>query len=193
MVAYTERLGGVHVAPGLLRRILKARVEPSRVAAHGMRPPLARRERLLVKERDQAGAPVVATTVALYHRGDADAATGWHRMPWEELGRVRWDRRQRVLELTRFPGGPTRTLRLRLPGVSRIPDVVRERVAATELVGVPVPLGNGTTATVCARRRPMTSELVWVVMVADGVDPNGGDTRARIATAIRELRVQLAP
>ena len=192
MAVHVERLGGMHVAPGPLKRVLRQLRDDSRTAAHGMQPPpMARHERLLLTERDQAGTPVVATTLALYHRSDPVGAGGWHRMPWEELGRVRWDRLNRRLEVTRYPGGPSRTLRLRLAVTSRVPDVIRDRVGATELGGLPVALGNGTTATVAARRRPITSEIIWVVMLPDGCSPNDPGTRDVVSAAMRELRVQL--
>src|SRR5512138_2043974 len=95
---------------------LRALPRPAKPAVD-LRPPLPRGERVLLTEHDSGGGggggggPIVATPRALYHH-----AGGWHRLPWEELGRVRWTPAEGRLELTRFGAPPTR---LRIPADSR--------------------------------------------------------------------------
>jgi hypothetical protein len=150
-------------------------------AALNQRPPLARGERALITERDLAGYHVVASTAALHYQ-----AYGWRRLPWEELGRVRW--RDGVLELTRFDG---ESIQVRLPGSSRLPEVVRDLVGSTELIGTRVALIDGRFATVAARRRPSTGETIWIARLPDGADPADPGIQARVDSAIRELRTLL--
>jgi hypothetical protein len=153
-------------------------------AAGAPPPPLPRGERVLVTERDtDGGGPIVATRRALYQH-----AAGWRRLPWEELGRVRWRPTDGRLELTRFGA---EQIRLRIPAYSRLPRVVRELIAATELIGTRVAMVDGRTGTVSARRRPGTGETIWVVQLPDGTDPADPGAQARADTAIRELRALL--
>jgi hypothetical protein len=169
MATHAERHVGLRVLP-----------RPATPALH-RRPPLARGERVLITEQDSSdgGGPIVATSRALYHH-----AGGW-RLPWEELGRVRWTPAEGRLELTRFGAPPTL---LRIPSASRLPRIIRDLVGATELIGTRVAMVDGRAATVSARRRPGTGETIWVVQLPDGTDPGDPGTEARVDAAIRELR-----
>jgi hypothetical protein len=150
-------------------------------SAHRTRPPLLRGERVLVEERAEGSAPVVATNRALHHRGPE----GWRRVPWEETGRVRWDAQRHVLELATFSGQP---LELRLARPTRLPSVARERVAATVLVTTRVELNGTGCAMVTARSRPGTSQVVWIVKLDDGVDQGDPAVQAEVDSAIHNLR-----
>ena len=175
----------------LLRDALRqVRARSSRVPTHGMHPPLVTGERALVKEEDAGGVPVVATTFALHHLSRAESMATWQRMPWEEIGRIHWERRASVLTLVRFPGGPQRTVRLRLSPSSALPALVRERVAATEIASADIAL-RGYPSTVRARRRPGTSHIVWIVLLGAGVNPHEPEVRAAIDAATRDLRARL--
>src|SRR5262249_54837279 len=123
-------------------------------------------------------------TRALHHRGPQ----GWQRMPWEETGRVRWDARQRLLELLSFSGEP---LNLRLSDRTRLPAVARERGAATELVSSRMEIDGTGCAMVTARSRPGTTQVVWIVRLNDGVDHTDLAIQAAVDTAIRSLRRQV--
>jgi hypothetical protein len=169
--------------PGLVRAALTARSGP----AHRIRPPLQRGERVLLAERAEGSAPVVATTRALYHRG----AEGWQRWPWEETGRVHWDDARHILHITRYADGPPETVSVRLLPQTRIPALAKERVAATIVLSTRVSLDGTGQAVITARCRPGTSEAVWVVQLADGVDPTDPEVAATVDIAIRNLRPYL--
>jgi len=158
--------------------------------AHDPRPPLARRERVLLRLRDTTDAPVVATTVALHHRC---SPTGWRRLDWADTGRVRFDAVTGQLTVTALVAGEPHELNLPDPGGARLAAVIRERVAATVLASSRVPLDNGTTALVTARRRPDTAEVLWVVLLPDGVDPTDPMIQSRTDDAIRILRSTALP
>jgi hypothetical protein len=170
-------------AGSLVRAAFNARSGP----AHRIRPPLQRGERVLLAERAEGSAPIVATTRALYHRG----ADGWQRWPWEETGRVHWDEARHTLQVTRYADGPPETVSVRLLPLTRIPALARERVAATILLSTRVDLKDSGQAVITARCRPGTSEAVWVVQLADGVDPADPEVQATVDTAIRDLRPYL--
>jgi hypothetical protein len=175
----------------LLRQVLRQlRARSARLPAHGMYPPLQPRERALFAEEQAGGVPVVATTFALHHLCQTTAMATWQRLPWEEMGRVHWERRTSVLTLVRFPGGPQRTVRLRLSPSSALPALVRERVAATEIAAAQIAL-TGYPSTVRARRRPGTTRIVWIVLLGAGVNPHDPQVQAGIDAATRELRTRL--
>jgi hypothetical protein len=163
--------------------------ERSRVAAHDGRPPLAHRERILLQLRDNAEAPVVATTGALHHRSSLDGPGGWRRLGWADTGRVRFDADAGLLELTALGSGPAHRLGVAGRAGARLAAMIRERVAATVLATSRVPLDHGTSALVTARRRPDTAEIIWVVLLPGGADPTDPVTQARTDAAIRELCV----
>ena len=152
--------------------------------------PLLPGERALIAEEEAGGVPVVATTFALHHVGQPAGTATWQRLPWEEMGRVHWERRTGVLTLVRFPGGPQRTVRLRLSPSSALPALVRERVAATEIAAAEIAL-TGYPSTVRARRRPGTTRIVWIVLLGAGVDPHDPQVQAGIDAATQELRTRL--
>jgi len=158
----------------------------SRPGAHDGRPPLARRERILLRLKDTADAPVVATTLALHHRC---SPIGWRRLDWVETGRVRFDPVSGALRVTGLGVGDPHELHLPDPAGARLAAVIRERVAATVLASSRVALDNGATALVTARRRPDTAEVLWVVLLPDGADPTDPLTQSRTDEAIRALRI----
>jgi hypothetical protein len=148
------------------------------------RPSLAPGERVLAVEGDGDGGSVVATNQALYHRANGSP---WNRLGWEETGRVSWDARRDRLDLTDL--AVSRRLTLSLPRV--MVALVRERVAATWLASRRLAVTEGVTALVMARRRPGSTDLVWVVALDGGVDPDEPTVRAGVLAAIHRLRADI--
>jgi hypothetical protein len=148
------------------------------------RPPLDPGERVLATEGDGNGGSVVATTLALYHRANGSP---WSRLGWEETSRMSWDARRDRLDLTDL--AVERRLTLSVP--RSLVALVRERVGSTLLVGARVPVAEGATALVVARRRPGSSNLVWVVALDVDVDGEDPRVRAGVAAAIHRLRVDI--
>jgi hypothetical protein len=136
---------------------------------------LAAGERILVVTPDQRA---VASDRALYHQ--EATATGWRRLGWEQIDEVNWDADR--AELTVTAAGQDRQ---KLPGNERFASVARERLTSTRLVQVRVPLPDGRTADVAARRRPGSDELHWVVR-APGPDTVDDE---HVTQAIHQVRV----
>ena len=126
----------------------------------------------------------MATTLALYHQANGSP---WSRLGWEETGRVSWDARRDRLDLSDL--AINRRLTLSLPRV--MVALVRERVAATWLVSRRLAVTDGVTALVMARRRPGSSELVWVVALDGEVDGDEPAVRAGVLAAIHRLRADI--
>lgn len=156
------------------------------------RPPLARGEHVLATEHDAAGALVVATTLAIYHRmADSDGeCSPWQRLGWEETGRVSWDPQRHVLDLTGAVPDPYH-LELTLADRTRMVALSTERVAASQLAMMRVTLSDGGTAIIQARRQPSSAKVSWVVMLDNATDPHDPDVQARVCAAIRALRIEL--
>jgi hypothetical protein len=166
---------------------LMSMVRPRRPAGgrhRPARPDLAAGERVLAVEGDGDGGSVVATTLALYHRANGSP---WSRLGWEETGRVSWDARRDRLDVSDLAV----QLRLTLSLPRDMVTLVRERVAATWLASRRLAVGGGVTALVMARRRPGSSELVWVVALDGEVDGDEPAVRAGVLAAIHRLRAAI--
>lgn len=150
--------------------------------------PILPAERVLTSSRDVAGSLIVATRRALYHQDRREPSQGWSRLGWENVTRVSWDDRRRILTLTGLrPDGTWRT-DLRLPRHTALAELARERVASTLLASTTVRLGGRVCACVTARRQPGSGKVMWVV-VLNGADGAGEPAiRARVAAAIATLR-----
>ena len=153
-------------------------------------PLLAGGERVLVTDRDAAGAQVLATTFAIYHRDSSSPEDPWRRLEWAETRNVSWDRKQGTLHLRALVPGSASDMTLTLAPRTPIAALARERVAATVLASERVPLGERDTAVLSARRRPGSAELTWVVVLNGDADPDDADVRARVSSAIRRLRAE---
>jgi hypothetical protein len=147
-------------------------------------------ERVLYREAQPVGDPVLATDRGIYQQ-DGAAEADWHRLGWEEIHEVRWVPERGVLTLTSLVPRVSPGMALRLPSRSRLPRLVEERMATAVLATSHVRLPCGALARVCARRRPGTGEVSWVVMFGRGVDPDSSEVQAQLPAAIHHLRVQV--
>jgi hypothetical protein len=144
-------------------------------------PSLLAGERVLATESDGNGSSVVATTQGLLHGVDG----AWKRLPWEEIGRVGWDGQAGALTMSRLVHPEAGDLRVTVPRRSPLVALVHERVTASVLATVRIPLPDGRVGVITGRRRPGTDEVFWVVVLPDGVDADHPDVAARVAAAIR--------
>jgi hypothetical protein len=146
--------------------------------AHSAGPELrlAPGERILIVGPDGRA---VASDRALYYQ--EAGVTGWHRLGWEEIDELHWDPGRAQLAVTAGAGEDRR----KLPGTERFASVACERTTSTRLVQVRVPLADGRTAQVAARRRPGSEKLHWVVRVPDA----GAVDDDQVARAIHQVRV----
>jgi hypothetical protein len=149
-------------------------------------PALVHGERVLAGLVDAAGAPVVATTHAIYLGGGLPA---WRRLGWVDLVGANWEPRRAVLHLVGRSAGET--YEVRLTGRPRLVALARERFQASFLISAPLPLDGGRIAAVTARRDPGSREVTWMVRLPDATDADDPDVRKRVAATIRHLRAEL--
>jgi hypothetical protein len=151
-------------------------------------PPLAHGERILASLVDAAGAPVMATTEAIYLGG---CRHGWRRLGWVELGSVSWEPRRGILLMVGLAEDEAYQVRLGNTAQPPLAALAREQFDASRLISAPVPLRGGRTAAVIARRAPGSQQMTWTVRLPAGTDADDPDVLDRVATAIRSLRTEL--
>jgi hypothetical protein len=196
MATHTGRLTVTQLGIGMSVRVLRSLRSGVRGATKSLsraadgHPPLAGGERALATDRDAAGAQVLATTFAIYHRDSSSPEDPWRRLEWAETRNVSWDRWRGTLRLTALIPGSASDMTLTLAPHTPIAALARERVAATVLASERVLLGGRDTAVLSARRRPGSAELTWVVVLNGDADPDDADVRARVSSAIRRLRAE---
>jgi hypothetical protein len=153
-------------------------------------PPRARGERMLASEHTAAADPIprsiLASSHGLYHAESPRPGPVWQRLGWEDIVGVGWDRTTGLLHLTGLMPG----LRMHLPGRTRLVELIRDRVTATKLASARVRLADGTAAWLCARRRPGTDDVSWIVVLEGGSETDDPEVQGRICAAIHEIRVQ---
>ena len=127
-----------------------------------------------------------ATERALLLAGPGEAP---HRIPWERVAAATWA--DDVLEAVELlADGRPAAHRLHLLEPGRLPEVVRERVQASIVVSVHVPLTGSAGVRISARRRPGSSDVSWMVLLDRGLDPADPLLQARTREALDELRSQ---
>ena len=148
------------------------------------------RERLLVVSAGTAGGyALAASDRALYQCGNGEE---WSRRGWEQIEQVGWEAAGRRLIITSMDGGvPTRAV-VPLRARGHLPEIALERITHTRLGSWQIALPGGGTLTVAARRRPVTDELLWLVVPAgNGPCPSVGDQRVLAERTIGRLAAQL--
>jgi hypothetical protein len=141
-------------------------------------------ERILAFAHSPDGALVLATDRALRHQ----AAGGWSRFGWEQIGRIAWDDDRHVLALTDVATGQAADIALHAADGARLTDLARERVGSTFLLTTRVALTDHGAARVTARRQPGSDRTLWQVDLSSGADPADPRVRTEIAATIRQLR-----
>ena len=128
----------------------------------------------------------MATQHALYYQSCPRELEPWHRVGWEQVERADWDAGHGEITVIHLEPRSAPDLRLRLPGGLRFFDLVRERIAATTLLHVPVNCSGRPVGWLSARRRTDgRGDLRWTL--------HGGEnqvTDEELALAIRQARVQ---
>lgn len=135
--------------------------------------------------------------------GDGDGGGGWTRLGWERVARVGWGPAGRLVFDAAMPDAAvsgtempdssvpdaavpgTRHARVAIPVPVKgnVPEIALERVGHTRLGERRIVLPGGSQVRVEARRRPVTGELLWLVIRGPGIPELSGD----------ELRRQAAP
>jgi hypothetical protein len=145
-------------------------------------------ERLLARA-ESAGGPIAATTRRLV----LPTADGFHAIGWEHVERATWSRDddQLVVVETAPLGATPRRHRIGLGYATRFLDVVREQVQASVVVSRHVPIKDERGVRVSGRRRPGHRKLAWVVAVDSGIDLDDLAVRARIESAVAQVRAEV--
>jgi hypothetical protein len=174
-----------------LRRWLKAwqedRAQHAAARAEARAQVLTRPgERLLAVACGAGSELLAATDRALYHR----AGQPWTRLGWEEVGRVDWDERRRILMLTGLtPPAAARTV-LGLTREWGLSAVAAERAGSAKVIDQRISLNGGSGARVVARRRPGGPGVEWLVVLDRGLDPADLQLRAELESALIALRAE---
>lgn len=170
--------------------LLRALRRPSRRTPHLPVLPLEHGERVLAWATDGAGQWYVGTARALL----LSSPTESRRLPWESIERAEWNgdtAQLEVVELAEF-GQRKPAHRAALQEPQRLLQLVRERITASIVVSVYVPVEGGRGIAVVARRAPHTSEpLTWTCVVDPGLDEGSPSVRAAFERGLAEARAEI--
>jgi hypothetical protein len=140
--------------------------------------PLGEHERVLEWAQTDSGGWCVATTIGLR------CPDGYQLLRWDEVRHVTY--RDGVMDLEPVEGP---ALRFRLDDVHHLPDVIRDRVAASIPYDRHIRLtSDGRGMRILARRRPDTEEMSWHSAYDDGLDVDDPAIQARVQAAMDEAR-----
>ncbi|MGI3786219.1 MAG: hypothetical protein ACRYG2_36200 [Janthinobacterium lividum] len=111
---------------------------------------------------------------------------GWHHLGWHEIEHGGWNAESRSLSWTLYGG---RRGRVELAEPARLPELFRERVAASIAVERFVPIRGERGVTVTARRDlGAAGTLSWHSTLTRGLSGNGAGVAEEIARAEAELQ-----
>jgi hypothetical protein len=159
-------------------------------AAKAAGAPIGPAERVLVTDRDLAGALVLATEAAIYHQDRGEPGSAWSRLGWEDVIRAAWDERRHVLRLTGVGAGRLWRKNLVLASRGALVELAREQVTSTLLASTAVRLGDQVCAWLTARRQPGAGRVTWVVVLNGAAGTSNPAIRAKVTAAIAELQAQ---
>lgn len=120
----------------------------------------------------------------------------WHHLGWHEVERGSFDADQRRLSWTTYTSGPG-TVSLPEPG--RVPDVFRERVAASIAVEEFIPLENGgdtRRGVIVNGRRDLScpdAAIIWHASLPNGVTWDTPGVGELADAAVARLRAEYDP
>jgi hypothetical protein len=142
--------------------------------------------RILAWARSADG--LVVGSLAVLSLGGSEAGTepaGWRHVGWHEIEHGGWNAESRSLSWTLY-GGRRGRVELAEPG--RLPELFRERVAASIAVERFVPIRGERGVTVTARRDlGRDGELTWHSSLTRGLSWSGEGVAEEAARAAAEL------
>lgn len=128
----------------------------------------------------------VVGSPALLSVGGGDPGPDWRHVRWHEIEHGGWNAESRSLSWTLY-GGRRGRVGLREPG--RLPELFRERVAASIVVQRFVPIRGERGVTVTARRDLGGSgEITWHSTLTRGVSWSAEGVADEVARVSAELR-----
>ncbi|ACZ31164.1 hypothetical protein Xcel_2146 [Xylanimonas cellulosilytica DSM 15894] len=110
--------------------------------------------------------------------------------PWSDVDRASFDPRHGIVTVTWVDGAPPLRLRAVDPARSRLPQVVRERVEWSVVLGQEVPLPGGRSARV-AVRRSLDGTMFSQVLAGPGVDLDDPTVAPLVDAAEQQARAQV--
>lgn len=115
------------------------------------------------------------------------AGDGWSHVGWHEIERGGWNAETEQLRWQTYAGGRGAVV---LPDPARVPEVFRERVAASLVLErfVPVTPGSDRGVIVSARRPCGTGSIAWHATLTRGVSWRTPGVRALADDALARLR-----
>src|SRR5699024_1490395 len=149
-------------------------------------------ERVLAGARDVHRRWHVGTDAAAYFANDE----GYERNAWEDLEQATWDADDSQLVVTGIAdvGEPQPQWALEFDEPGRFLELVRERITASVLLTVTVPLESRRkqSVSVIVRRSPTRSgELGFSFRLDDGLDPEDPQVREAAREGLAQARDQL--
>lgn len=173
------------------QRLASGRALPAALRA---RLEFERGERVLEVARGPDGdLALVVTDRGIYPRRHGEK--GWSQLGWEQIARVSWDGADGSLVVSGLTDAvPARTVvPLRAPGT--VPELASERIAHARLGRWQVP-ADGRRLLIEARRRPVTGELLWLVIAnsnGDGHRLGADEVRDAIARLSADTGITPVP
>lgn len=162
-----------------IRNAFKGRGRPDLTVSPG--------ERLLAWAETEDGVVVGGTRDAIYL---PDAG----RVPWERVQAADWDRDTSVLRVSEVgtwgEQRPEHDFRLTEP--TRLLELVRERVTASVVHLVKVPISGGRGIRVVARRAPgVRGTIEWIYEFDEGIDPADPEVRTIAEQALAQAQAEV--
>jgi hypothetical protein len=127
---------------------------------------------------------------------DTDAAAGWRHVGWHQIERGNFAADDRRLSWTTYAAATDHVV---LPEPGRVPEVFRERVAASIAVEEFVPLDaddHQAGVTVSGRRdlsRPHDAAISWHATLPNGVSPQTPGIEELAEAGVARLRIEYDP
>lgn len=120
----------------------------------------------------------------------------WKHLGWHEIERGSFSAENRRLSWTTYDAGPGHVL---LAESGRVPEVFRERVAASIMVEEFIPLDDGTDTqrgVIVSGRRDLSRqapEIIWHASLPDGVTAETPGIEDLADAAVERLRAEYDP
>lgn len=145
---------------------------------------LDRRDRVLAVAplRSDAGWAVATEAELLVVHGDKA-----QRRPWCDVDTASFDPRHGVVTVVWVDDAPDLAVRVAEPSKTRLPQVVRERVEWSVVLGEEVPLPEGRSARVAVRRE-LSGPLFSQVVAGPGVDLDNPEVARLVDAAEQRVR-----
>jgi hypothetical protein len=138
------------------------------------------------------GGHVIGSAAALsYGVSDSWESDGWTHVGWHEIERGGWNAETGTLSWSMYGG---RRGRLALSGPGRLPELFRERVAASIVVERFVPISGDRGVVVNGRRNLAgPAEISWHATLGRGLTWRTPGLRDAVETAMADLRTEYDP